>query len=225
MNADRIMDALGNVKEDYIIESAPGKKKNKKTHIRWIAAAIAALIAIGAYFWNTSVKFRAVLKGLWAGFKAFFTGLWELAKGVFGALGDLIKAAFTLKPDGIKAALNKFKNAYSDFGHKIGKAFSDAYNAEMEAGKKEEEKKDGEGQGVDALPGVASPTGQTLTNLGTEAGGKSGGSIRNITISIDRLVERFEVHSATMKEGASEVKELIEQALLQALNDANLAVR
>lgn len=193
--------------------------------IGWIAAAIAALIAIGAYFWNTSVKFRAVLKGLWAGFKAFFSGLWELAKGVFGALGDLIKAAFSLKPDGIKAALNKFKNAYSDFGHKIGKAFNDAYNAEMEAGKKEDEKKEGEGQGVDALPGVTSPTGQTLTNLGTEAGGKSGGSIRNITISIDRLVERFEVHSATMKEGASEVKELIEQALLQALNDANLAVR
>lgn len=193
--------------------------------IGWVIAGVTALAALGIYFWNTSVKFRAILKGLWAGFKAFFTGLWELAKGVFGAMGDLIKAAFSLKPDGIKAALNKFKNAYSDFGHKIGKAFSDAYNAEMEAGKKEEEKKEGEGQGVDALPGVASPTGQTLTNLGTEAGGKSGGSIRNITISIDRLVERFEVHSATMKEGASEVKELIEQALLQALNDANLAVR
>lgn len=193
--------------------------------IGWVIAGVTALAALGIYFWNTSVKFRAVLKGLWAGFKAFFTGLWELAKGVFGALGDLIKAAFTLNPDGIKAALNKFKNAYSDFGHKIGKAFSDAYNAEMEAGKKEEEKKEGEGQGVDALPGVTSPTGQTLTNLGTDAGGKSGGSIRNITISIDRLVEKFEVHSTTMREGATEVKEMIEQALLQALNDANLAVR
>ncbi|MBQ7852403.1 MAG: phage tail tape measure protein [Muribaculaceae bacterium] len=193
--------------------------------IGWVIAGVTALAALGIYFWNTSVKFRAVLKGLWAGFKAFFTGLWELAKGVFGALGDLIKAAFTLNPDGIKAALNKFKNVYSDFGHKIGKAFSDAYNAEMEAGKKEDEKIEGEGQGVDALPGVTSPTGQTLTNLGTDAGGKSGGSIRNITISIDRLVEKFEVHSTTMREGATEVKEMIEQALLQALNDANLAVR
>ena len=193
--------------------------------IGWVIAGVTDLAALGIYFWNTSVKFRAVLKGLWAGFKAFFTGLWELAKGVFGALGDLIKAAFTLNPDGIKAALNKFKNVYSDFGHKIGKAFSDAYNAEMEAGKKEDEKIEGEGQGVDALPGVTSPTGQTLTNLGTDAGGKSGGSIRNITISIDRLVEKFEVHSTTMREGATEVKEMIEQALLQALNDANLAVR
>ena len=95
----------------------------------------------------------------------------------------------------------------------------------MPHGKKEDEKIEGEGQGVDALPGVTSPTGQTLTNLGTDAGGKSGGSIRNITISIDRLVEKFEVHSTTMREGATEVKEMIEQALLQALNDANLAVR
>ena len=29
MKPDRIMDALGKVKEDYIIESAPGKKKNR----------------------------------------------------------------------------------------------------------------------------------------------------------------------------------------------------
>lgn len=29
--------------------------------IGWVAAAIAALIAIGAYFWNTSAKFRAVV--------------------------------------------------------------------------------------------------------------------------------------------------------------------
>lgn len=34
--------------------------------IGWIAAAIAALVAVGVYFWNTSAKFRAVLKGTWA---------------------------------------------------------------------------------------------------------------------------------------------------------------
>ena len=43
MKPDRIMDALSNVKEEYILESAPRKKQNKKTHIRWIAAAIAVI--------------------------------------------------------------------------------------------------------------------------------------------------------------------------------------
>lgn len=49
MKADQIMDALGKVKEDYIMEAAPGKKKSKKTHFRWIAAAI-TLVTILAFF-------------------------------------------------------------------------------------------------------------------------------------------------------------------------------
>ena len=49
MKADQIMDALGNVKEDYIMESAPGKKKTKNIHIRWLAAAI-ALVMLLAFF-------------------------------------------------------------------------------------------------------------------------------------------------------------------------------
>lgn len=49
MKADQIMDALGNVKEDYIMESAPGKKKSKTPHFRWIAAAI-ALVMILTFF-------------------------------------------------------------------------------------------------------------------------------------------------------------------------------
>lgn len=49
MKAERIMDALGKVKEDYIMESAPDKNKNKKPHIRWIAAAI-ALVMILTFF-------------------------------------------------------------------------------------------------------------------------------------------------------------------------------
>ena len=49
MKADRIIDALGKVKEDYIMESAPGKKKTNKPHIRWIAAVI-ALVLILTFF-------------------------------------------------------------------------------------------------------------------------------------------------------------------------------
>ena len=49
MKVDQIMDALGKVKEDYIMESAPGKKKNRTPHFRWIAAAI-ALVLILTFF-------------------------------------------------------------------------------------------------------------------------------------------------------------------------------
>ena len=49
MKADNLMDALGNVKEAYILESAPGRKQNKKPHHRWIAAAV-VLVAMFIFF-------------------------------------------------------------------------------------------------------------------------------------------------------------------------------
>lgn len=208
--------------------------------VGWIAAAIAALIAIGAYFWNTSAKFRAVLKGTWAAFKACFTGIGDLAKTTFGAIGDLIKAAFSLDASGIDAALKKLKAGFSDYGKQIGQAFNEAYDAEMsEAAKKEAADKAKAKKGSGAAPnGSAStvpevsvpavnPTGTTLSGAsgtgGSGSGGDGGGKIKNITINIEKLVERFEIHSATVGESAEQVKTVMLEALMGALNDTQLA--
>lgn len=208
--------------------------------IGWIAAAIAALIAIGAYFWNTSAKFRAVLKGTWAAFKACFAGIGELAKNTFGAIGDLIKAAFKLDGAGIDAALNRLKSTYSDYGKKIGQAFNEAYDAEMtESAKKEASDKSKAKKGTGGTPNTSgstvpevtvpsvNPTGTTLSGAsGTGGSGSTsdgGGKIKNITINIEKLVERFEIHSATVGESAEQVKTAMLEALMGALNDTQLA--
>lgn len=204
--------------------------------IGWIAAAIAALIAVGVYFWNTSAKFRAVLKGTFAAFKACFTGIGELAKQTFGAIGDLIKAAFNLDAAGISTALNKLKAGFSDYGKQIGAAFNEAYDAEMsEAAKKEAaEKAKGKktapnGTGA-AVPSVAVPTVDPTAgslNTATTSGGGTGdggsGKIRNVTINIEKLVERIELHTATISEGTEQIKERVLEALMGALNDTQLA--
>lgn len=206
--------------------------------IGWVAAAIAALIAIGVYFWNTSAKFRAVLKGTWAAFKACFTGIGDMAKQVFGALGDLIKAAFSLDAGGISAALQKLKAGFSDYGKQIGQAFNEAYDAEMsEAAKKEaadkaksKGKKPAANATGAAVPEVTvptvDPTGGSLSGAsgtGGSSGSDSGGKIKNITINIEKLVERFEIHSATVGESAEQVKAVILETLTGALNDTQLA--
>lgn len=208
--------------------------------VGWIAAAIAALIAIGAYFWNTSAKFRAVLKGTWAAFKACFTGIGELAKNTFGAIGDLIKAAFKLDGAGIDAALNRLKSTYSDYGKKIGQAFNEAYDAEMtESAKKEAADKSKAKKGSGGTPNTSgatvpevtvpsvNPTGTTLSGAsgtgGSGSGSDGGGKIKNITINIEKLVERFEIHSATVGESTEQVKTAILEALMGALNDTQLA--
>lgn len=204
--------------------------------IGWIAAAIAALIAIGAYFWKTSAKFRAVLKGLWASFKTVFTGIGELAKTTFGAIGDLLKAAFSLDHAGITTALNKLKAGFSDYGTQIGQAFNEAYDAEMsEAAKKEaaEKAKDKKANGASpsaAVPEVEVPTADptagtlsTATTAGAGTGDGGGGKIRNVTINIEKLVERIELHTATISEGTEQIKERVLEALMGALNDTQLA--
>lgn len=212
--------------------------------IGWIAAAIAALVALGIYFWKTSAKFRATLKGLGAAFVAVFKGIWELAKNLFGSIGDLIKAAFSFDGDGIKEAIEKMKGGFSDFGSNVGKAFNEAYEAEMTASKKAEEEKkkkeEEEKQGfefdpnnpTDLPPGVLptlphpDPTGGSLqTVAGTGHGNNSGGSgIKNITVHVDKLVERFEIRTTHLTEDLGRVKELVSETLLSALNDVNLAV-
>lgn len=206
--------------------------------IGWVAAAIAALIAIGAYFWNSSAKFRAVLKGTWAAFKACFTGIGDMAKQVFGALGDLIKAAFSLDAGGISAALQKLKAGFSDYGKRTGRAFNEAYEAEMsEAAKKgaaDKAKSKGKKPAANAtgaaVPEVTvptvDPTGGSLSGAsgtGGSSGSDSGGRIKNITINIEKLVERFEIHSATVGESAERVKAVMLEALSGALNDTQLA--
>lgn len=206
--------------------------------IGWIAAAIAALIAVGVYFWNTSVKFRAVLKGLWAAFKAVFSGIGNLAKQTFGAIGDLIKAAFKLDAGGITAALNKLKGAYGDYGKEVGKAFNDAYTAEMKAGEKSNAKKSTKKQGKSAatagvtipevptptVPDVTSGTAGATASKKTSGSSDSGGKIKNVSIHVDKLVERLEIHTANLQESAERVKDVVAQALLSALNDTNLAM-
>ena len=204
--------------------------------VGWIAAAIAALIAIGVYFWNTSAKFRAVLKGTWAAFKTCFTGIGELAKNTFGAIGDLIKAAFSLDGAGIDAALKKLKAGFSDYGKQVGQAFHEAYEAEMAESAKKEAKKNPKGNkpttnnSGTTIPEVTipdvNPTGNTLNGAngvsgkgGTGSGSDGGGKIRNITINIEKLVERLEIHSATISESTEQIQAVITQTFLNALTD------
>lgn len=204
--------------------------------IGWIAAAIAALVAIGVYFWNTSAKFRAVLKGLWASFKTVFTGIGELAKQVFGAIGDLLKACFNLDSAGISKALDKLKGGFSDYGKQVGATFNSAYDEEMAAAAKEKAKKDKKGQTPAAIPGlpvtpsvptVTAPTTGTTNVIGGKSGNetasKGADKIRNITVNIERLVDKFEVHTATLTESAERVRETVTEVLLSALNDTQLA--
>lgn len=206
--------------------------------IGWIAAAIAAIVAIGVYFWNTSAKFRATLKGLWASFKAMFSNIWDLAKEVFGSISDLIKAAFSLDGAGISAAISKMTGAFSKFGKETGNAFQEAYDQEIKDSlAKAKQQKDDEGGSGDLsdtagnvdLPVITTPGGggggSTDSSSRHSGGGGGAGKATNVTIHIGKLVDNLTIKSTNLSTDPSEVKGIITELLISAVNDANLAIQ
>ena len=205
--------------------------------IGWIAAAIAAIVAIGIYFWNTSAKFRATLKGLWASFKAVFSNIWDLAKEVFGSISDLIKAAFSLDGDGISAAISKMTGAFSKFGKETGNAFQEAYDQEIKDSlAKAKQQKDDEGASGDLsdtagnvdLPVITTPGGgggSSTDSSSRHSGGGGSGKATNVTIHIGKLVDNLTIKTSNLSTDQSEVKGIITELLISAVNDANLAIQ
>lgn len=205
--------------------------------IGWIAAAIAAIVAIGIYFWNTSAKFRATLKGLWASFKAVFSNIWDLAKEVFGSISDLIKAAFSLDGDGISAAISKMTGAFSKFGKETGNAFQEAYDQEIKDSlAKAKQQKDDEGASGDLsdtagnvdLPVITTPGGGgggSTDSSSRHSGGGGSGKATNVTIHIGKLVDNLTIKTSNLSTDPSEVKGIITELLISAVNDANLAIQ
>jgi hypothetical protein len=144
------------------------------------------------------------------------------------AIGDLIKAAFSLDGKGIRDAINKLKGGFSEFGTNVGKAFNDAYEGEMARSKAEQEAKKKK-EGDEDAPVVVTPEGDgggSITNGLAGIGGTSDKSdkIKNINVTIDKLIDKFEIHTTNLHEDISKVKEMVAEALTGAVNDVNYAM-
>ena len=77
-----------------------------------------------------------------------------------------------------------------------------------------------------AKSAVAAATATTPGAAATAGAGGTGGAggHRSVTVNIDRLVERLEIHTTTLQQGTAQVRRMIEDALLQAVNDVTLAL-
>lgn len=199
--------------------------------IGWIIAVISAIAALFAYFWNTSAKFRGVIKGIGAFFVAIFKGMWKVAKEVLGGIANAIWKCVTFQWDEVGEQLSRIGNAFSNYGKEAARAFTDAYNAEVNKEKTPAEEKNAviaelteETSTVVPPPTTVTPdpTAGTLSNVGGAASGSS--QIKNVTVNIEKLVERFEIHTTNLQGDIARVKDMVSEALLSALNDVNLAI-
>lgn len=162
--------------------------------IGWIVAAIAALVALGTYFWNTSAKFRGFLYGLWEAVKTVFSGIGGFIGDTLNAIWDLIKNVFNPKnwfnsDYSITDDLNKIGDIARQYGESIGKAFSEGQQKgfesfEADKAEKEEKKKAGKYPGVLTAADLLSDSGNNGAIKATGGSGSgSDGSQKGLSLS------------------------------------------
>jgi phage-related protein len=186
--------------------------------VGWIIAGIAALTGIVVYCYTHFAKFRAVLFGVWETVKEFgrivgdiFSGLWHVIHGVFTLDASEIKL-------GSKQGLDAMVNA----GNRLGSAFKKGYDDGLADFAKDQAKDNAPKQikvtGANE-PKVANTYAPTA---GTETKGATGNksTATTINIKIGDLVKELNLHSTTIQGGAKQIKDIITEVLLSAVNDS-----
>ncbi|MDR0872167.1 MAG: phage tail tape measure protein [Prevotellaceae bacterium] len=64
-------------------------------------------------------------------------------------------------------------------------------------------------------------SGNSLTGLGSSAG--KAGKIKNINITIDKVIEKFEIRTTSVKESTADIRKMVADAIIESINDVNLA--
>ncbi len=273
--------------------------------VGWIAAAIAAVIAIIQQLWDKCYGFRVAVFTAWEGIKALFSALWEWLSGLW----QRISAFFVGLWNGIKPMAQKVANVFMAVVNKIrsfiaairnfvvkvvnavvekvsaickplvtafknvanaikgffGKIidwvrdkfyalinwFIDKYNwiasklnfdkiarlgreaadRSWAADHPEQPDDDSSGGGngnSDPVGnggglGGGSPIGNALGSVGGSAS-KETDRVKNINITIDRLIDKFTITTNNLSESKERIKDAVAEALLSAVNDANYAL-
>ena len=215
--------------------------------ISLIVIGITLLISAMVVLWKTSVKTRAFIKGLWEAMKTSFLNIIELAITTFGALKDIIMGVLTMDFAQLSVGLVNIKKGFSKYGKAAGDSFTSAYDKEVlkdEQRKLDElKKKKAEDAEIAAqqkkldslLAGGGTPTGVdgNLKAGGTPTGvdGNLKAGVTRITsaspkifnINITSLVDEFSIHTTNLSESLTETKQVIVEALSDALNETQIA--
>lgn len=268
--------------------------------VGWIAAAIAAVIAIIQMLWDKCYGFRVAVFTAWEGIKAIFSAAWELLCNLGKTIADFfvgiwnaIKSMAAKVADVFMAVVNKIKgwiNAIRSFVAKVVNAvvtkvknmcqplvtafqnvastikgffskvfnwisdkfyalinwFIDKYNwlaeklclskiarlgrdaadrswANDHPDQPEEETDPDTVEETPEETETGSPIGSGLSGVGGK-GSKEADKVKNINITIEKLIDKFTITTTNLSESRERIKDVVAEALLSAVNDANYAM-
>lgn len=190
-----------------------------------VIAAIAALVAGIMYAWNNFEGFRRVILGLWEVFKTVFTNIGVFFKQIFSPISDALaafkegryldvakavgKLAYNLSPVGLITNAVQFQKEGG-----FTKGVSDAWEKGKELAKRETST-DPEKLGGDSL--ASAPVMSKAGEADETVKGIASGGPRVINITIGKMVEKIEVHSANIQEGLDDIEKQVQEHFLRLL--------
>lgn len=168
-------------------------------------------------------KVSAICKPLATAFKNVANAI----KGFFGRIIDWVRDKF-------HALINWFIDRYNWIASKLN--FDKIARLGREAADRSwaadhpERPVDNPGGGVGGNIDGGSDNGGGASPIGSALGGVGGGAsketdrVKNINITIDRLIDKFTITTNNLNESKERIKDAVAEALLSAVNDANYAL-
>lgn len=179
-----------------------------------VVVALAALAGAFYYAWEKSEAFRGTVMGVWEVMKGFFSFIMNTGTGV----GQILSGIFNLDANGIKSGMQSIKSAWKDWDPTGD--FNKGYTSGVKS-LQSSAAKNAKPTGKAGALGAADMSGAGA-GAASKASAVTGQKVYTINISIDSLVKEFKVQTTNITEGATKVKELVAQALLGAVNDAQI---
>lgn len=198
-----------------------------------VVMAVAALIAGIVLLWKRCEEFRGFLYGFWEAVKSIFTNIGNLIADVFGGWLDMITGIITFDFDQFKGGLLRIYDSVTGTAQKLGTDAATSFNKGFETGVKEVQiaKATGNNNNWNVLTGSAGPTpvGMPQTDAQLEKGTSSvtdgTKQVRNVTINIQKLVEKIENHFSSAKDiSDGDMTRRVEEALIRIVNGAEVAI-
>lgn len=180
---------------------------------------VLGFVDFGIAAFNTVGKIIRVFSGLYSAVKEIFTGIGKLASDVFGAIGDMISGL--LSGDFTKLSVGKdlLVEAFANKGKAIADAFRKGYDSTLLDFFGDDKKKE-------IGKAIFTKKNQNINGASTDSKEIAGRSKPvNITININHLIESFMVQAATLDQSAEQIKKLVVETILGAVNNANILAR
>ncbi len=185
-------------------------------------------------FINKNEWLQKGLSGFTGAFVNAFRVIGDMAKNVFGGIGNLISGIFSGDLGTIKEGIGKLAKAAAaplvDLPKAIAKGFTSGEGFQINFGAGTKGVAQAGGLKVGPLvPGSTSggTTGASASQNSVKAGiagVEASARNRSFNLTIEKLVDTVEIHSANLQESTGRIKQLITETFIDAVRDAEIAI-